>query len=100
MQTLIVGLPSLNEADNIRDLTQNVDAGCKKYFPNCRCILLNVDCQSPDGTREALVFGPNSPPFPFGKRKPSISTIFRPRPPTQGLTSPDHWKVMNLGILT
>ncbi|CAJ1425367.1 unnamed protein product [Effrenium voratum] len=55
MQTLIVGLPSLNEADNIRDLTQNVDAGCKKYFPNCRCILLNVDCQSPDGTREVFL---------------------------------------------
>lgn len=47
---LVIGLPSLNEADNIEALTKVVDEGCQRYFPQHRCLLVNADCQSSDGT--------------------------------------------------
>lgn len=47
---LVIGLPSLNEAENIEALTKVVDEGCQRYFPQHRCLLVNADCQSSDGT--------------------------------------------------
>ena len=49
---IVIGLPSLNEAHNIEAVTKAVDAGCHRHFPNHRCILVNADCQSSDGTSD------------------------------------------------
>lgn len=48
---IIVGIPSLNEADNISFVTQQVDWGLKKFFPEYKSLIINVDNNSPDGTK-------------------------------------------------
>ena len=47
---IVIGMPSLNEAENIESLTRVVDEGCQRYFPKHRCLLVNADCQSTDNT--------------------------------------------------
>ena len=55
---IVIGLPSLNEARNIEAVTKAVDAGCHQHFPNHRCILVNADCQSSDGTPDIFARTP------------------------------------------
>jgi len=52
---LIVGIPSLNEADNISFVTEQVDAGLRKYFPGTRSLIVNVDNHSPDNTKRVFL---------------------------------------------
>ncbi|CAE6945117.1 ggs [Symbiodinium sp. CCMP2592] len=55
---IVIGLPSLNEAHNIESVTKAVDAGCHQHFPKHRCILVNADCQSSDGTPDIFARTP------------------------------------------
>ena len=50
LPVIVIGLPSLNEAETIEALTRVVDEGCERYFPKHRCLLVNADCQSSDNT--------------------------------------------------
>ena len=52
---IIVGIPSLNEADNIAFVAHQVATGLKKYFPTHSAIIINVDNNSGDGTKEAFL---------------------------------------------
>jgi glycosyltransferase involved in cell wall biosynthesis len=52
---LIVGIPSFNEADSIAYPTEMASRGLKKYFPDKESVIINVDNNSPDGTREAFL---------------------------------------------
>jgi len=52
---LIVGIPSFNEADNISFVTEQVDKGLTKYFPKQKSVIINIDNDSPDGTREQFL---------------------------------------------
>ena len=52
---LIVGIPSYNEADSIGFVTEQVDKGLKKYFPKLKTIIVNVDNNSPDNTKETFL---------------------------------------------
>ncbi|MFH1546838.1 MAG: glycosyltransferase [Patescibacteria group bacterium] len=47
---MLVGIPSLNEADNITFVTRQIDRGLQKYFPNYRAVIVNADNFSSDGT--------------------------------------------------
>lgn len=49
---IIVGIPSFNEADNIGYVTKIVDDGLSKYFKNRLTAIINVDNDSPDGTKD------------------------------------------------
>lgn len=51
---LIVGIPSYNEAETIGFVVKQIDAGLKKYFPKIKSVIINVDNNSPDGTKEAF----------------------------------------------
>ncbi|RKY20004.1 MAG: glycosyl transferase [Planctomycetota bacterium] len=53
---LIVGIPSYNEARTIGFVTKQVARGLKEYFPHQKSVIVNVDNNSPDGTREAFLF--------------------------------------------
>ena len=55
---IVVGIPSYNEADSIGFVTRNVDEGLSKYFPESRSIIINVDNNSPDNTKEAFLSTP------------------------------------------
>ena len=47
---LLVGIPSLNNADTIGHVVRAVSAGLAKYFPEQRAVLVNADGGSTDGT--------------------------------------------------
>lgn len=55
---IAVGIPSFNEASNIKFVTQKVDIGLlalKKQFPNIeKVFIINVDNGSNDGTQEVF----------------------------------------------
>jgi len=48
----IVAIPSYMEADTIPYVTKQVDLGLTKYFGNLKSIILNVDNNSEDDTKE------------------------------------------------
>ncbi|RMF18708.1 MAG: glycosyltransferase, partial [Candidatus Dadabacteria bacterium] len=52
---LIVGIPSWKEADTIGHVVEVVDRGIQTYFPDLAACIVNVDNNSPDGTREAFL---------------------------------------------
>ncbi|MEE8597268.1 MAG: glycosyl transferase, partial [bacterium] len=52
---IIVGIPSLNEADNIAFVARQIALGLKKYFPTHSAVIINVDNNSKDGTKEAFL---------------------------------------------
>ena len=52
---LIVGIPSLNEADNISFVVKQVDKGLAKNFPKHKSVIINLDNDSPDGTRDVFL---------------------------------------------
>lgn len=52
---LIIGIPSYNEADNIHFVTEVCTEGLLKYFPNHKSVIINVDNDSPDGTRSVFL---------------------------------------------
>lgn len=52
---IIVGIPSLNEADNIAFVAQQLALGLTKFFSPLSAMIINVDNNSMDGTREAFL---------------------------------------------
>lgn len=51
---LVVGIPSYREADAIGHVVRQADQGLREYFGERRALILNVDNDSPDGTRDAF----------------------------------------------
>jgi len=51
---IIVGIPSYNEADNIDYVVKQVDKGLNKYYPKLKSLIINVDNNSPDGTKKVF----------------------------------------------
>ncbi|MDK2885949.1 MAG: glucosylglycerate synthase [Thermosipho sp. (in: thermotogales)] len=49
---LIVGIPSFNNEDTIRYVTEIADKGLQKYFPEMKSCIINSDGGSNDKTRE------------------------------------------------
>ena len=47
---IVVGIPSLNEADNIAFITDKIDQGLIKYFSGQKAVIVNSDNNSPDNT--------------------------------------------------
>jgi len=47
---IAVVIPSYEEADSIAYPTKVVSEGLKKYFPDRKCVIINADNASPDGT--------------------------------------------------
>ena len=52
---IIIGIPSLNEADNIAYVAEQVALGLRRYSPSKTRLILNVDNESADGTKEAFL---------------------------------------------
>jgi len=51
---IVVGIPSLNEADSIHVPTAAAAAGLQEFFPQYRSVIINVDNHSEDGTKETF----------------------------------------------
>ncbi len=52
---VVVGRPSYNESVSIPHVTKTVSEGLEKYFPDKKSIIVNVDNNSPDNTKEAFL---------------------------------------------
>ncbi|UQZ90483.1 glycosyl transferase [Deltaproteobacteria bacterium Smac51] len=52
---IAVIIPSYKEADNIALPARKAGLGLANYFPNFRCVVINCDNNSPDGTKEAFL---------------------------------------------
>ncbi|MFH1523245.1 MAG: glycosyltransferase [Patescibacteria group bacterium] len=52
---LVVGIPSLNEADNISFVVKQADIGLTKYFKDKKAVIINVDNNSSDGTKKEFL---------------------------------------------
>ncbi len=52
---IIVGIPSYNESDTIPFVTKTVGEGLEEYFPDKKSIIVNVDNNSPDNTKDAFL---------------------------------------------
>jgi glycosyltransferase involved in cell wall biosynthesis len=59
---LVVGIPSLNEADSIQRPTAKADEGLRSFFPDKKSVIINCDNASPDLTREAFLQVPTETP--------------------------------------
>lgn len=59
---IIVGIPSYNEAYSIAYPTDIASRGLIKYFPNNKSVIINVDNNSSDGTRDAFMSTPTKVP--------------------------------------
>ena len=51
----VVGIPSYMEADSISYVTRQVDRGIVKYFSKMKSLIVNVDNNSEDDTRESFL---------------------------------------------
>jgi glycosyltransferase involved in cell wall biosynthesis len=52
---IVAGIPSYNNARTIGQVVKAVSAGLAKYFPGHKCLLVNSDGGSKDGTREVVL---------------------------------------------
>jgi glycosyltransferase involved in cell wall biosynthesis len=59
---IVVGIPSYNEADCIAVPTDTASRGLETYFPQAKSVIINVDNNSPDGTKEAFLGTPTRVP--------------------------------------
>ena len=59
---IIVGIPSYNEADCISVPTDTASRGLEEYFPRAKSVIINVDNNSKDGTRDAFMDTPTKVP--------------------------------------
>jgi glycosyltransferase involved in cell wall biosynthesis len=51
---ILVGIPSYNNAGTIAHVVRAVHAGLVKYFPEKKCVIVNSDGGSTDGTRDVV----------------------------------------------
>ncbi len=52
---VVVGITSYNESDTISHVTKTVGEGLEEYFRDKKSIIVNVDNNSPDNTKEAFL---------------------------------------------
>ncbi|MCD6270213.1 glycosyltransferase [bacterium] len=52
---LIVAIPSFNEAENISFVTSQIDMGLATYFPQKKNVIVNVDNNSTDATKQVFL---------------------------------------------
>jgi len=51
---ILIGIPSFNNSATIAHVVRAVHAGCEKYFPSLKVVLINADGRSSDGTAEIV----------------------------------------------
>ena len=69
---MIVGIPSYNEADAIAYPTDVASQGLLKYFRGKKSVIINVDNNSPDGTKDAFLNTPTKVPKIYISTPPGI----------------------------
>jgi len=69
---IVVGIPSLNEADNIAYPTDVASRGLVEFFPNKKAVIINADNHSTDGTKDAFLKTPTKVPKVYISTPPGV----------------------------
>lgn len=69
---IIVGIPSYNEADNIAFPADVASRGLLEFFPNKKAVIVNVDNNSPDGTKDVFLNTPTKVPKIYISTPPGV----------------------------
>lgn len=69
---IVIGIPSYNEADNIAFVVEQCNLGLRKYFPYYKSVIVNVDNNSPDDTRNAFLNAINTVPKIYISTPPGV----------------------------
>lgn len=69
---IVVGIPSYNEADNIAFVVRQISRGLRRYFPRKSAVIVNVDNNSTDGTKESFLSAKSSIPKIYISTKTGI----------------------------
>jgi glucosylglycerate synthase len=82
---LLVGVPTLNDAQTVGHVVQAIEAGFVKHFSRERVVLVNTDGGSRDGTAEVFKNSSTEGPFrPLGPQSlrtiQRVSTVYRGSP--------------------
>ena len=78
---IVVGIPSFNNASTIGHVVRAASAGLAKYFKDQRCVLVNSDGGSTDGTPDVTV---------TAQMDYQTILIRHPLPPIHRITTPYH----------
>ena len=81
---ILVGIPSYNNARTIGHVVRAVQAGFAKYFPDMKCVLVNSDGGSTDGTTD-VVQGASTEDFQAILLRHRVSPVFKITTPYQGM---------------
>jgi glycosyltransferase involved in cell wall biosynthesis len=69
---IVVGIPSLNEADNIAFPTEQAALGLIQHFKGRKAVIINCDNASTDGTKEAFFSAPCDLPRMYVSTTPGV----------------------------
>lgn len=69
---IVVGIPSYNEVDNIAFVVRQISRGLRRYFPRKSAVIVNVDNNSTDGTKESFLSAKSSIPKIYISTKTGI----------------------------
>lgn len=58
MKKIIVGLPSYNESKRISHVVSQIDKGLSETYNPQECLIVNLDSDSPDGTKDKFLSTP------------------------------------------
>lgn len=64
---IIVGIPTLNEEDSIARITEILDKGLSKFFPDKKALIINIDSNSEDDTRRSFLSAKTKTPTQYIK---------------------------------
>lgn len=81
---VLVGIPSFNNARTIGHVVRAAAAGFAKYFPARRCVIVNSDGGSTDGTREVVAAADFSAPGTILVSHP-LTTVHKVVTPYHGI---------------
>ena len=70
---IIIGIPSYNEYDSIAFVVKQIDKGIQKFYNASECLIINLDSDSEDKTREVFL------KIPTQTSKKYINTGSQPR---------------------
>ncbi len=69
---IIVGVPSYNEADSIAYPVDMASRGLVEHFSSYRSVIINVDNNSPDGTKDVFLNTPTKVPKVYISTPPGV----------------------------
>jgi glycosyltransferase involved in cell wall biosynthesis len=70
---IVVALPSLNEAASIAYPVAQADLGLTQYFPDLEAVIVNVDNNSPDDTKQVFFDTPTKNPKLYLATPPGVT---------------------------